>query len=165
MPAETDRWLADGPLDNEPTSARPDSVEEKPRDAQPRFKAIDRRQLFFRTVDVEALIEEDHAARAIWSVVEKLDLSGFSEEARAMEGFAGRAAIDPRLLASLWIYAYSQGIGSAREISRLCIRRTSGSPARRRSAGTPFPISGLSIRPPWRNCSSKWWGCSAPRVL
>jgi transposase len=120
MPAETDRLFADWPLDNEPTSARPDSVEEKPRDAQPRFKAIDRRQLLFRTVDVEALIEEDHAARAIWSVVEKLDLSGFSEEARAMEGLAGRAAIDPRLLASLWIYAYSQGIGSAREISRLC---------------------------------------------
>ena len=120
MPAETDRLFADWPLPNEPTSARPDSVDEKPRDAQPRFKTIDRRQSFFRTVDVEALIEEDHPARAIWNVVEKLDLSGFSQEVRAVEGLAGRAATDPRLLATLWIYAYSQGIGSAREISRLC---------------------------------------------
>lgn len=88
--------------------------------AQPRFKVIDRRQLFFRSVDVEALIEEDHAARAIWSVVEKLDLSAFREQTRAVAGAAGRSATDPRLLVSLWIYAYSQGVGSAREISRLC---------------------------------------------
>jgi len=120
MPAETDRLFADWPLHNQPTSARPDPVDEKSRDGQPRFKTIDRRQSFFRAVDVEALIEEDHAARAIWNVVEKLELSGFSEEVRAVEGFAGRAATDPRLLATLWIYAYSQGIGSAREISRLC---------------------------------------------
>jgi len=65
MPAETDRLFADWPLDSEPASAPFDPVAEKPRDAQPRFKTIDRRQSFFRTVDVEALIEEDHAARAI----------------------------------------------------------------------------------------------------
>jgi transposase len=120
MPAETGCLFSDWPLDNQPTPDLSDVRAEELRDARPRFQAIDRRQLFLRTVDVEALIEEDHAARAIWNVVEKLDLSGFSQEARAVEGFAGRAAIDPRLLASLWIYAYSQGVGSAREISRLC---------------------------------------------
>ena len=120
MPAETGCLFSDWPLDNQPSPAPPDVRAEELRDAQPRFQAIDRRQLFLRTVDVEALIEEDHAARAIWNVVEKLDLSGFSQEARAVEGFAGRPAMDPRLLASLWIYAYSQGVGSAREISRLC---------------------------------------------
>jgi len=117
MPVETASLFADWPLPSEPTPA---PVQEKPRDAKPRFKAIDRRQSFFRAVDVEALIDEDHAARAIWSVVEELNLKGFSDEARAVEGFAGRAAVDPRLLASLWIYAYSQGIGAAREISRQC---------------------------------------------
>jgi transposase len=71
-------------------------------------------------VDVETLIEEDHPARAIWSVVEKLDLSAFRSQTRAVEGVAGRCATDPRLLVSLWVYAYSQGVGSAREISRLC---------------------------------------------
>src|SRR5262249_36833881 len=86
----------------------------------PRFEFIDRRQSFFSVVDVESLIEEDHAARAIWNVVEELDLSAFHEQTRAMEGAAGRPATDPRLLISLWIYAYSQGVGAAREISRFC---------------------------------------------
>ena len=37
-----------------------------------------------------------------------------------MEGTAGQAAFDPQLLTSLWVYAYSRGVGSAREIARLC---------------------------------------------
>jgi transposase len=120
MPGETDCLFADWPLPTEPTPAQTCGAQEAVRDAPPRFKVIDRRQTFFRTVDVETLIDEDHAARAIWSIVEKLDLSAFSEETRALEGCAGRSAIHPRLLASLWIYAYSQGVGSAREISRMC---------------------------------------------
>jgi transposase len=110
--------FADWPLPAEPAAPSPDSGQ--PIDTPPRFKIIDRRQSFFRAVDVEALIDEDHAARSIWAVLEKLNLSAFSEQARAREGVAGRAGIDPCLLASLWIYAYSQGVGSAREISRLC---------------------------------------------
>jgi transposase len=39
---------------------------------------------------------------------------------QAVEGVAGREAWDPRLLGSLWIYAYSRGIGSAREVTRRC---------------------------------------------
>ena len=120
MPAETAGLFADWPP---PAKSGPSAVDDSAPpvcDAKPRFKVIDRQQLFLRTVDVEELIEEDHAARAIWKVVEKLDLSAFSADALAREGVAGRAAIHPRLLASLWIYAYSQGVGSAREISRLC---------------------------------------------
>jgi hypothetical protein len=33
---------------------------------------------------------------------------------------AGRDAFDPRLLVSLWVYATSEGVSSAREIRRLC---------------------------------------------
>jgi transposase len=117
MLAETACLFDNWPLEPAPA---PSPAEEKLRDAKPRFQPIDRKQTFLRTVDVESLIGENHAARAIWSVVQQLDLSAFSEQARAVQGNAGRAAIDPRLLASLWIYAYSQGVGSAREISRLC---------------------------------------------
>src|SRR5438309_1581847 len=116
MPAETDCLFGDWPPERGSAPAPPALVEEKLRDAKPRFKPIDRKQMFLRTVDVESLIDENHAARAIWSVVKQLDLSAFSEQVLAVEGNAGRAAIDPHLLASLWIYAYSQGIGSAREI-------------------------------------------------
>ena len=60
-------------------------------------------------VNVERLIGEEHPARAIWEFVGRLDLSGYSEKIRAVEGVAGRPALNPRLLISLWVYAYSQG--------------------------------------------------------
>jgi transposase len=34
----------------------------------------------------------------------------------------GRTPIDPRLLLALWLYAVIDGVGSAREIVRLCQR-------------------------------------------
>jgi len=40
---------------------------------KPRFQPINREQLFWRQVDVERLITEDHAARAIWEFVGKLE--------------------------------------------------------------------------------------------
>jgi transposase len=87
---------------------------------QPRLQPVNRQQMVWRTVDVERLIGEDHPARAIWELVGTLDLSSFHEAIGAVEGVAGRPALDPQLLVSLWIYAYSEGVSSAREISRLC---------------------------------------------
>ena len=87
---------------------------------KPRFQPIDRQQLCWRTVDVERLVAEDHSVRAIWEFVGKLDLSGYSKGVRAVEGVAGRPLLNPQLLISLWIYAYSQGVGSARAIEKLC---------------------------------------------
>lgn len=88
--------------------------------AVPRLKPINRKQMMFRVVDVEELVPEDHEVRAIWELVGRLDLSRYYEGIEAVEGAAGRSATDPQLLVSLWIYAYSKGISSAREISRLC---------------------------------------------
>ncbi len=88
--------------------------------AEARLKAVDRNQLLMRTIDVEKLIEEDHAARAIWEFVGQLDLSRYIEQVRSVAGSAGRPAFDPHLLVSLWVYSYSQGVSSARAIERLC---------------------------------------------
>jgi len=52
--------------------------------------------------------------------VGQLDLKGYRAEVGSVEGVAGRPAYDPRLLISLWIYAYSQKVGSAREVERRC---------------------------------------------
>jgi len=71
-------------------------------------------------VDVEGLVEPDHPVRAIWALSGQLDLRGFYAPIEAVEGTAGRTPWDPRLLVSLWIYAYSRGISSAREIARRC---------------------------------------------
>ncbi len=87
---------------------------------RPRVKPVDRSQLTWQMLDVERLIEEDHPARAIWGFVGKLNLDRFYGPIEAVEGAAGRTPWDPRLLVSLWIYAYSRGISSAREIARRC---------------------------------------------
>ena len=86
----------------------------------PRFEAINRQQLVLRPVDIEELIEPHHPARNIWEFLGELDLSAFAAEVKSVEGHAGRSAWEPRLLISLWLYAYSRGISSAREIERQC---------------------------------------------
>ena len=88
--------------------------------APARFQAINRQQMVFRPVDVEQLLEPDHLARAIWEMTGRLDLRAYRTAVRAVEGRAGRAAIDPRLQIALWIYAYSEKVSSAREIERRC---------------------------------------------
>jgi transposase len=76
--------------------------------------------LLLRPVDLDALIPADHLARTIWRLVEGLDLSAFLEPIQAREGEPGRDATDPKLLVTLWCYATTQGVGSARELDRLC---------------------------------------------
>lgn len=87
---------------------------------KPRSEVIDREQLCWRPIDIERLIGAEHPARAVWEFIGRLDLSPYQEEARAVEGKAGRPGWEPRLLVSLWVYGYSQGIGSARAIEELC---------------------------------------------
>ena len=74
----------------------------------------------WHVVDVERLVEEDHSARAIWELTGRLNLARFLAPIGSVQGQAGRPAFDPRLLISLWLYSYSRGISSAREISRRC---------------------------------------------
>jgi transposase len=85
-----------------------------------RLKRGNRQQMILRAVDVDRLIERERAARAIWELVGGLDLSAFRAEIAVGEGEAGRSAYDPRLLISLWIYAYSEGVSSVREVARRC---------------------------------------------
>jgi transposase len=89
-------------------------------DPAKRLKAIDRIQSFWGPIDIEKLIEEDHSARGIWAMVNQLDLTRLEAKIKAVQGRAGQSRLDPRLLMALWIYGYSEGISSARELSRMC---------------------------------------------
>ena len=89
-------------------------------DSKPRYEVIDREQLCWRPIDIERLIGAEHPARAVWEFIGRLDLSPYQEDARAVEGKAGRPGWEPRLLISVWVYAYSKGVGSARAIEELC---------------------------------------------
>jgi transposase len=87
-----------------------------------RVKRANRAQGVLAAVCLDELIPVNHRARAFWTLLEKLDLSSFYEPIRAREGEAGRPALDPRVLCCLWLYATSEGIGSARHLARLCER-------------------------------------------
>jgi transposase len=97
-----------------------DEGERSEQGTEPRISEVERSQVILQKLDLEELIPADHRARLIWEVVGQLDLSAYRNKIRAVEGRAGRTAITPQLLVSLWIYAYSVGEGSAREIARLC---------------------------------------------
>ena len=94
--------------------------QENPISKQPLIRYVNRQQMSWRAVDVEKLIGEDHPARAIWVLVGRLNLSTFYQAIESSSEEGGRPAFDPQLLISLWVYAYSQGIGSAREVARRC---------------------------------------------
>jgi transposase len=83
-----------------------------------RLSRVDRNQRYWDEVCIEDLIPTDHLARAIWELTGKLDFSEFLKDNKSVEGKQGRDRWDPRLLASVWVYGYSQGIGAAREIER-----------------------------------------------
>lgn len=89
-------------------------------DASPRYEPINRQQVVLEPLDIEQLIPEDHPARNMWAILGRLDLSRFCGPVKSVEGHAGRNLWEPRLLIAIWIYAYSRGISSAREIERQC---------------------------------------------
>jgi transposase len=78
-----------------------------------------RNQIELRASDLESLLAEDHRARLVWGYVERQELSRLIEAIKARGSNAGRAAIDPRILFALWLYATLEGVGSGREIARL----------------------------------------------
>ena len=88
--------------------------------ALPRLRTADRRQVALRAVDLETLLADDHRVRLVWSFVEGLDLAALYSTIKAVEGRPGHPPADPRILLGLWLYATVQGIGSARELARLC---------------------------------------------
>lgn len=70
--------------------------------------------------DLDGLIGPDHRARVVWAYVEKLNLGELEDAIRTRTHTPGQAPASPRLLLALWLYATSEGVGSARALSRLC---------------------------------------------
>ena len=84
-----------------------------------RLREADRSQITWGRIDLGAMLPEDHSARLIWAVVERLELSALYAQIEARDEVAGAPAIDPKILLALWVYATSEGEASAREIWRL----------------------------------------------
>src|SRR2546430_2037619 len=88
----------------------------------PRLWEPERDTIELRASSLDSLIGGDHPARLIWTYVLRLDLRELEARIKAREGVAGHPAITPRLLLALWLYATSEGVVSARLLSRLCGR-------------------------------------------
>ena len=86
----------------------------------PRVQSAVRNQVELRACDLDSALPAEHQARAVWAFVQSLDLQALYAQIRAVEGSVGRAPIDPAILMSLWLYATLDGVGSARELDRLC---------------------------------------------
>jgi transposase len=87
-----------------------------------RVMSTQRDQVELRACDLDSLLPPDHPARTVWAFVQSLDLAPLYARIKAVQGGAGRPAIDPAILVALWLWATVDGVGSAREVDRLCER-------------------------------------------
>ena len=91
-----------------------------PRIGLKRLRGAVRNQIEFQQCSLDELLPEEHEARIVWEYVGGLDLSQLRQRIQAVEGGRGQAPADPRILLALWLYATLRGVGSARELNRLC---------------------------------------------
>ncbi len=101
-----------------PIEARAPAPPTRPEEA--RVLKPNRQQLQFLPRDLDAALAEDHSARAIWGMLEKMDLSAFYGSIKATLDRPGRSTTDPQVLLALWLLGTVEGIGSARKLARLC---------------------------------------------
>ena len=82
------------------------------------FLSCDRDQPMLLPPDLRDWLDEDHLAWFVIEAVEELDLEPFYASYRA-DGH-GRAAHDPKMMVTLFTYAYAVGERSSRGIERRC---------------------------------------------
>jgi len=88
----------------------------------PRVMWPQRDQVELRPVDLESLLAPDHPARTVWAFVQALELAPLYARIKSVAGRGGAPAIDPAILVALWLWTTIDGVGSAREVDRLCER-------------------------------------------
>ncbi len=101
-----------------PTAERAPAPPTRPEDA--RVLKPNRHQLQFLPQNLDGVLAEDHSARAIWGMLESLNLSAFYGSIKATLDQPGRPTTDPQVLLALWLLGTVEGIGSARKLARLC---------------------------------------------
>ena len=92
---------------------------EAPRGAA-RLRQPERQQIAWHNAAIDDLVAPDHPGRAVWAFVSTLDLSELHDAVKAREGVAGRPPATPEVLVALWLWATVDGVGSARQVARLC---------------------------------------------
>jgi transposase len=101
----------------EPTPAQAAAA---PMRGTPRLRVPIRDQVEMSWASLEERLDPDAQARVVWTLICKLDLAAWRDDVKAIAHHVGRDATDPRLLVALWVFATLRGVGSARELERLC---------------------------------------------
>ena len=70
--------------------------------------------------DLDSMVSPDHPVRGIWALLEQMGLDGFYAHIKAVLDRPGHPASDPQVLLALWVYATVEGVGTGRELDRLC---------------------------------------------
>jgi len=86
----------------------------------PRLRMPERDQIGMQVAALNDLVPDDHPVRAVWAFVEGLDLSALHDAIKAREGQPGHPPAAPELMLALWLWATVDGVGSARQLDRLC---------------------------------------------
>jgi transposase len=106
-----------------------------------RYIRAERLQPRFDYIDLEGLLPMDHRARIVMGFVETLDLGPLYDAILSREGAPGRPPADPAVLLALWLFATVEGVGSARQLEKLCERDIA---YRWIAGGVPLNYHGLS---------------------
>jgi transposase len=85
-----------------------------------RVRQPERHQLGWHSAAIDDLVASDHPVRAVWAFVSALDLSELYDAVKAREGVPGHPPPSPEVLTALWLWATVDGVGSARQVARLC---------------------------------------------
>ncbi|MFM9957787.1 MAG: IS1182 family transposase [Phycisphaerales bacterium] len=86
----------------------------------PRVARPERHQFVLEQACLDVQLDPDHRVRLVWAFVERADTRSLDARIGSREGGPGAPAIPPKLLLALWLYATLDGVGSAREVERLC---------------------------------------------
>ena len=103
-------------FDELPEQAAPEVAE----GGRPRLRLAERGQVELRALSLDQLVAAEHRVRLVWAFAEGLDLGVLYAGIKAVEGHPGHPPADPRVLLALWLLATIEGVGSARELARLC---------------------------------------------
>jgi transposase len=87
----------------------------------PRLRQPQRHERGWQILALDDLVPPDHPVRAVWGFVGTLDLRLLHDAVKAREGVPGQAPAAPEVMVALWLWATVEGIGSARQLDRLCL--------------------------------------------
>ena len=90
----------------------------------PRLRLAVRDEVQSWSSAIDQMLTPDHPARAVWDFAQGIDLWHLYRPIKATQHRPGHPHVDPRILFALWLYATIDGVGSARELDRLCTCHT-----------------------------------------